>query len=272
MRRFTPLAGIVVLLGCAAEPAPPPGCVFAKALPSEDFYALAFRTLGDPERGPELAALNRAEEDARPSELAGLVVPAGANTDQPPSYDALEEGGGEAEWLAASRFVVRGDVEGAAAFLESALREDPYRARLRFLLGLLRFRLGEAWRAEVQLRAAAYLAPTDARPHLALALLLLALDRGEEAGRELSVALALDPTDDRAWAAAALLAEADGDWRDAAYMLGEFLRLGPGYGPEREVFRDMAGLIEGGLDPLDPAWRSGRLPVPDPRDPVLDPP
>lgn len=263
---------MLVLLGCANEPEPPPGCAFAKALPSEDFYALAFRTLGDPERGPELAALNRVDEGARPSELAGLVVPAGSNTDQPPSYDTLEEGGGEEAWLAASRFVDRGDIEGAAAFLESALRENPYRARLRFLLGLLRFRLGEAWRAEVQLRAAAYLTPTDARPHLALALLLVALDRGEEAGRELSVALALDPTDDRAWAAAALLAEARGDMKEAAFLLGEFLRLGPGFGPEREVFGDMAGLIEGGLDPLDPAWRSGRLPVPDPRDPVLDPP
>jgi tetratricopeptide (TPR) repeat protein len=272
LKRFTPLAVIPVLLGCAAEPAPPPGCAFAKALPSEDFYALAFRTLGDPERGPELAALNRVDEGVRPSELAGLVVPAGANTDQPPSCDTLEEGGGEETWLAASRFVARGEVEGAAAFLESALRENPYRARLRFLLGLLRFRLGEAWRAEVQLRAAAYLAPTDARPHLALALLFAAGDRGEEARRELSAALALDPTDDRAWAAAALLAEAEGDLKDAAFMLGEFLRLGPGFGPEREVFGDMAGLIEGGLDPLDPAWRSGRLPVPDPRDPVLDPP
>ncbi|HUT97591.1 MAG TPA: hypothetical protein VM054_00780 [bacterium] len=272
MKKLLPLAGILILLGCAVEPGPPPGCAFIKALPSEDFYALAFRTLGDPERGPELAALNRAEEGARPAEIDGLVVPAGANTDQPPFYDALEEGGGEGAWLAASRFGVRGDIEGATAFLESALGEDPYQARLRFLLGLLRFRQGEAWRAEVQLRAAAYLAPADGRPHLALALLLCALDRGDEARRELSVALALGPTDDRAWAAAALLAEAQGDLKEAAFLLGEFLRRGPGFGPERELFGDMLGLIEGGLDPLDPAWRSGRLPVPDPRDPVLDPP
>ena|GEM_PF-4719045 len=272
MKRFVPLTGILVFLGCAVEPGPPPDGAFVKALPSEDFYALAFRTLGDPERGPELAALNRVGEDVKPADIDGILVPAEVNTDQPPLYDALEEGGGEGAWSAASRFLVRGDIEGAVAFLESALGEEPYQARLRFLLGLLRFRLGEAWRALVQLRAAAYLAPADDRPHLALALLLSALDRGDEARRELSVALALDPTDDRAWAAAALLAEAEGDWKEAALALGEFLRLGPGFGPEREVYGDMLGLIGEGLDPLDTAWRSGRLPVPDPRDPVLDPP
>jgi tetratricopeptide (TPR) repeat protein len=272
LRRLLPAAGVLVLLGCAAGPEPPPGCAFAKALPSEDFYALALRTLGDPERGPELAALNRVGEDVKPAGIEGLVVPAGADSDQPPSFDTLEEGGGGEAWLAASRFGVRGDTAGAAALLESALQEDPYRPRLRFLLGLLRFREGESWRAEVQLRAAAYLAPTDARPHLALALLYGALDRGDEARRELSVALALDPTDDRAWAAAALLALAGGDSKDAVFALGEFLRLGPGYGPEREFFAEMLALVGEGLDPLDPAWRSGRLPVPDLRAPVLDPP
>ncbi|MCX7022860.1 MAG: hypothetical protein NTW26_11445 [bacterium] len=272
MKKILPLAGVLILFGCAAEPQPPPGCAFAKALPSEDFHALALRTLGDPERGPELAALNRTDEWARPAEIEGLVVPAGADNDQPPLYDALEESDGEGAWLAASRLVVRDDLVGATALLESVLGEDPYQARLRYLLGLLRFRQGEAWRAEVQFRAAAYLAPADSRPHLALGLLLCAQDRGDEARRELSTALALDPTDDRAWAAAALLDEAQGDSKDAAFELGEFLRLGPGFGPEREVFGDMQGLIEGGHDPLDPAWRSGRLPVPDSRDPVLDPP
>jgi len=272
LKKLLPLAGVLVLLGCAAEPEPPPGCAFTKALPSEDFYALALRMLGDPERGPELAALNRADEDVRPSEIEGLIVPDGADTDQPPLYDTLEEGGGEEAWLAASRLVIRDDLVGATALLEAALGEDPYQGRLRFLLGLLRFRRGEAWRAEVQLRAAAYLAPADGRPHLALALLFSAQDRGDEARRELSTALALDPTDDRAWAAAALLAEAEGDSKEAVLLLDEFLRLGPGFGPEREVYAEALGLIESGLDPLDPAWRSGRLPVPDPHNPVLDPP
>ncbi|MCK4593809.1 hypothetical protein KAU45_04855 [bacterium] len=72
------------------------GCTFCKALPSEGFNTLALRMLGDPDRGPELAALNRVDERVRP--------------------------------------------------------------------------------AEVQLRAASYLAPTDYRPHLALALLLTATD------------------------------------------------------------------------------------------------
>jgi tetratricopeptide (TPR) repeat protein len=268
LKRLLPALGLV-LLACVGEPQPPPGCAFAKALPSEDFCALALRTLGDPERGPELAALNRTGEWVRPAEIDVLIVPAGATADQPPLFDTLEEGGGEAAWLAASRLTVRGDIAGATALLESVLGEDPHQARLRFLLGLLRFREGESWRALVQLRAAALLAPADHRPHLALALLLTAMDRGGEARRELSAALALEPNDDRSWALASLLAAAEGDRPGATRLLEGYLRIGPAYGTEREVYADVLELIGDGLDPLEPAWRSGALPAPDPRDPAL---
>lgn len=271
-RKLIPLLGFICLFGCAKEPQPPAGCTFCKALPSEGFNTLALRTLGDPERGPELAALNRVDERLRPAEVERLIVPEGANLEQPPIYESLEAGGGEGSWLAASRLTVRGDLAGAASLLETALSEYPHQPRLRFLLGLLRFRLGEAWRAEVQLRAASYLAPTDHRPHLALALLHAARDGVCETRKELSVALALEPEDDRAWALAAILAAAEGDYREAAFLLEGYLHIGPTYGTEREIYADMLALIEVGLDPLETAWRSSRLPTTDPRDPVLDPP
>lgn len=270
--KLIPILGLICLFGCSKEPQPPVGCAFCKALPSESFNTLALRTLGDPERGPELAALNRVDERVRPSEIERLIVPEGANLEQPPIYESLAGADGEGSWLAASRLTVRGDPGGAASLLESALSENPHQPRLRFLLGLLRFRSGEAWRAEVQLRTASYLAPTDHRPHLALALLLAATDRADEARRELSVTLALEPEDDRTWALAAILAAAEGDYREAAFLLDEYLRIGPTYGTERTIYSDMLELIERGLDPLETAWRSDRLPALDPRDPILDPP
>ena len=268
--------GILVLIpllgGCSGEPGPPEGHAFIKALPSDDFSTLALRFLGDPERGPELAALNRVSEEVGPAGIEGLIAPLGTKDEQPPLFDTLEEGGGEAAWLAASRLTARGELSGAVGLLEKALRDNPYQPRLRFLLGLLRFRSGEAWRAAVQFRAAVYLAPADSRPHLALSLLHAVADRMSEARRELAVALALEPGDDRAWALAAMLAAAEGDKKEAQFFLEGYLRIGPTYGTEREIYADMLELIGRGLDPLEIARRSGGLPDQDRRTPHLDPP
>ena len=71
--KLIPILGLICLFGCSTEPQPPAGCTFCKALPSESFNTLALRTLGDPERGPELAALNRVDDRVRPSEIERLI-------------------------------------------------------------------------------------------------------------------------------------------------------------------------------------------------------
>lgn len=116
----------------------------------------------------EVLALRRAGRPARALESLARLAEADKAAGGHPEFLRLR---GLLHADLAHEREVRGDVEGAAAFLLRAIADAPRFPDLRFRLGLAQLRLGDLKGARASFETALEIAPTYAAPHVEIALL-----------------------------------------------------------------------------------------------------